>query len=81
MKGDAAKAQPGDVVLSRDGTVAVLRERKKPEESHLPGWWVIGPGGLADYALEGPSWLLLDKTVAQRLWELMEAKEAAEDNA
>lgn len=54
--------QPGDRLRhSPSGTVVVLDRRKTPEESpRLPGWWVRGHGGLADFVIDDPD----------REWEL-----------
>lgn len=54
--------KPGDVAVHRSGDVVVLGRRKTGvDASPLPGWWLRDRnGGLADRALDGPDWCLVD---------------------
>jgi len=64
MPTDSYPGKPGQLAVHRDGNVAVLSHRKTQKESIHPGWWLEGPGpgagGLSDYALNGPDWMLVD---------------------
>jgi hypothetical protein len=55
----------GDVVLHRDGGIAVLERRKEDGT----GWWLVASGGLADYVLDGPHWVVLTKRRLRSLFE------------
>lgn len=54
--------KPGQVAVHRDGHAVVLSHRKTGSAAvPMPGWWLHGAqGGLADRALNGPDWVLVD---------------------
>lgn len=63
--------KPGQVAVHRSGGVAVLSHRKTEKESIHPGWWCHGRGGLADFVLNGPDWVLIDELNGARLFRIL----------
>jgi hypothetical protein len=59
-----AAAEPGMVAIHRDGDAVVLLGRKDDDS----GWGLVGGGGLADSALSGDDWRLLDRRRVQLLF-------------
>lgn len=59
------KVQKGDYVAHRSGDIRQLGERKDDGS----GWWIADGGGLADAALDGPDWVLLDPPTIAKLFE------------
>lgn len=63
---DPTSWQPGSAVLHRGGTVAILLQRRTPQD----GWLIVGGGGISDSAAAS-SWVLFTAEMGQHVWQLL----------
>lgn len=56
----------GDVVLHREGGVAILSQRMTTHD----GWFVFGGGGITDEAAAS-GWVLFTPRMGQHVWQLL----------